>query len=205
MNISCKLYGLLLFAYPVAFRRQFGNEMLQVFRDSYRLRETRRRSLAGFWLLTLFDVAVTALKEHADDSRKEDTNMKRNVLALIGSLGIIIIAFLLLSYGRKNEVASILLFGYVLDALVTAGVVGNLIVFVLTKTTKMDPVRIAVWTFGIVHGVLLLLAVALGGANDPRFNLAGVVVGYIVSFALWTGLHFALRTPKDDQRLNVEH
>ena len=203
LNISSQLYEWLLFAYPTEFRTAFGDQMMQLFRDCYRA-EARNGSLLSFWLRTLLDLVVTAAKERAYSSRKEDTIMKRNVLALVGSIAIIIVAFLLLSYGRKNEVASILLFGYVLDALVTAGVVGNLIVFALTKTTKIDPLRIAVWTFGIVHGLLLLIAIALGGSN-PGFNVGGVVIGYIVSFALWTGLHFALRTPKDDQRLNVEH
>ena len=187
MNISCKLYGFLLRAYPPQFRWRFEDEMLQVFRDSY-AHETNRRSLPGFWLWTLFDLVVSAAKE-----RKEGMVMNRNVLAFLGSIGLIVIAFVLLSYGRKNEVASILLFGYVLDALVTAGVIGNLVVFILNKATKLNPVRIAVWTFAIVHGVLLLLAVFLAGANDPRFNLAATVIGYAVSFAIWVGLHFALR------------
>ena len=117
--------------------------------------------------------------------------MNRNLL--LGAIGIILVAFLLLTYGRKNEVASILLFGYVLDALVTAGVIGNLIVFVLSKVTKLDPLRIAMWTFALVHGVLLLLAVSLAAANDPRFNLAAIVIGYLVSFAIWAGLHFTWR------------
>src|SRR6185295_2235860 len=123
-----------------------GDQMIQLFRDCYRA-EARNGSLSGFWMRTLLDLVVTAAKERAYSSRKEDTIMKRNVLALVGSIAIIIIAFLLLSYGRKNEVASILLFGYVLDALVTAGVVGNLIVFALTKATKIEPLRIAIWTF----------------------------------------------------------
>lgn len=117
--------------------------------------------------------------------------MNRNLL--LGSIGIILVAFLLLTYGRRNEVASILLFGYVLDAVATAGVIGNLIVFVLNKATKLDPVRTALWTFAIAHGVLLLLAVLLAGANDPRFNLTATVIGYVVSFAVWAGLHFAWR------------
>ena len=28
---------------------------------------------------------------------------------------------------------------------------------------------------------------------NPRFNLAATVVGYVVSFAVWAGLHFAWR------------
>ena len=190
MNISCKLYGLLLLAYPLEFRRRFGNEMLQVFRDSYRM-ETSRRSLPGFWLWTLFDLVMTAAKERANRWRKEETNMNRNLLALVGSIAIIIVAFLLLSYGRKNEVASILLFGYVLDALVTTGVIGNLIAFILSKATRLDPLRTALWTFAIVHAVLLLMVLVIS-RNDPRFNLAATVVGYLVSFGIWAGLHFAL-------------
>ena len=192
MNISCKLYGFMLLAYPPEFRRRFGNEMLQVFRDSYRT-ETSRRSLPGFWLWTLFDLVVTAAKERAYRSRKEEMNLNRNLLALFGSIGIIVIAFLLLTYGRRNEVASILLFGYVLDALITTGIVGNLIVFVLSKTTKLDPLRTALWTFAVVHAVPLLFIVLVAGANDPRFNLLATVIGYVVSFLIWAALHFAWR------------
>ena len=193
-NMSVRVYGALLLAYPPEFRRDFGKEMLQVFRDSYRA-EARAGSLPAFWFRTLWDLIVTAVKERADSSGKESLLMNRRseLIALLGCVAIIIIAFALLTYGRKNEVASILVFGYVLDALVTAGVVGNLIVFVLSKATKLNPLRIAVWTFAIVHGVLLLLAVFLAGANDPRFNLTATVIGYVVSFAIWTGLHFALR------------
>ncbi len=187
MNISCKLYGFLLLAYPPEFRRRFTSEMVQVFRDSYRL-EISRRSLPGFWLWTLFDLVVSVAKE-----RKEGMIMNRNLLGLLGSIGIIVVAFLLLSYGRKNEVASILVFGYVLDALVTTGVVGNLTVLLLTKTTKLDPLRIALWTFAVVHAVLLLFVVLIAGRNDPRFNLTATVIGYVVSFAIWAGLHVAWR------------
>ena len=119
--------------------------------------------------------------------------MNRNLLALFGSIAIIVIAFLLLTYGRRNEVASILLFGYVLDALITTGIVGNLIVFVLSKTTKLDPLRAALWTFAVVHAVPLLFIVLVAGANDPRFNLLATVIGYVVSFVIWAALHFAWR------------
>ena len=190
MKISCRVYGLLLLAYPPEFRARFGNEMLQVFRDSYGV-ETRRRSLPGFWLWTFLDLIVSATKERVYESRKEGMIMNRNVLALLGSIAIIVVAFLLLSYGRKNEVASILLFGYVLDALITTGIVGNLIVFVLSKTTKLDPLRTTLWTFAVVHAVPLLLIVLVAGRNDPRFNLTATVIGYVVSFSIWAGLHFA--------------
>jgi hypothetical protein len=112
-------------------------------------------------------------------------------MALLACVGIIAIAMVLLSYGRSNEVSSILAFGYVLDAIVVSGVVGNLVVFLLVKTTKLNPLRIALGTFAVVHTVLLLLAVLVAGRVDPGFNLGGVVAGYVVSFLFWTGLHWA--------------
>lgn len=119
--------------------------------------------------------------------------MSRNVVALLSCIGIIIIAFVLLSYGRRNEVASILLFGYVLDALILTGIIGNLIVFLLNRMTKRDPLQIALWTFAVVHAVPLLFVVLVAGRNDPALNLAGVLAGYVVSFAIWARLHFAWR------------
>ncbi|HKR23524.1 MAG TPA: hypothetical protein VJS17_13065, partial [Pyrinomonadaceae bacterium] len=86
---------------------------------------------------------------------------RRDLMALFGCLALIVVAFLLLTYGRRNEVSSILMFGYVLDALVTTGIIGNLIVFVLTSTTKRDPMRLALWTFAIVHAVPLLFLIAV--------------------------------------------
>jgi Na+/proline symporter len=116
-------------------------------------------------------------------------NMRRNAMALLACAGIIIIAALLLSYGRRNEVSAILTFGYVLDALVTTGFVGNLIVFLLAKTTRLNPLRLALGTFAVVHAVPLLFLV-LVGRNDPRFNLNRVVAGYVVSFLFWTAMHW---------------
>ena len=95
MNISCKLYGFLLLAYPPEFRQKFGSEMVQVFRDSYHF-EINRRSLPGFWLWTLFDLIVTAMKERAYDSRKEIMSTNKNMLTLLGCTAIIVIALLLL-------------------------------------------------------------------------------------------------------------
>lgn len=205
MNISCRLYGLLLLAYPQEFRREFGFQMLQVFRDCYRS-EASRGALLTFWLRILRDLVLTAAKERVDSSGKEGMFMNRltDAMALLGCVFIIVIAFLLLTYGRRNEVASILLFGHVLDALVTTGVVGNFVVFLLAKTTKLNQLRTAIFTFAIVHaiGVLLILVVS---RSDPGFNLGRVVIGYLLSFVIWAGLHFAWRRTAANQSLNSAH
>src|SRR6185436_2722505 len=110
MNISCKLYGLLLLAYPPEFRGEYGGQMLQVFRDCYRA-EARSGWLPGFWFRTLLDLVMTAAKERADSSGRDGVFMNRrsDAVALAVCVGIIVVAFLLLSYGKKNEIGSILL------------------------------------------------------------------------------------------------
>ena len=192
-NISYRVYGLLLFAYPTEFRQEFGSEMIQVFRDCYRA-EANSGSLPRFWLRTLADLVFTAAKERSENSGREDSfmkNLRRDAMAFLGCIGIIVIALLLLSYGRRNDVSSILIFGYALDALVSAGVIGNLIVFLLLKTTKLNPLRTALWTFLIINGALLIVAVLIGTRVDAQFRLGGVLVGYVVSFLFWFGLHWA--------------
>ena len=118
------------------------------------------------------------------------TNLQRNALALGSCLAIVVIAFLLLSYGRSHEVPSILFFGRALDALVTAGILGNLIIFLL-KITKLNPVKTALWTTLAVNAILLILAVVIASRVDPSFKLGSVVAAYVVSCAFWFGLHWA--------------
>jgi len=193
MNVSIRLYGWLLLAYPREFRLAFGDQMVQVFLDCYRA-EARQRSLPSFWLRTLLDLALTAAKEHADSSQTKGAYMNRrsDTMVLLIAIGIIVIAFLLHRYGVRNNAAYISSFGYVLDALVSTGVVGNLLVFVLNKTTKLNPLRTAISVFAVVHAALLLLIVLIS-RNGPPVNWAGVMAGYVVSFLLWIGIHWAWR------------
>ena len=158
--LSLRVYRFLLLAYPLSFRREYAPHMAHLFRDCYRAEKRNRGPLGVCHLIlrTLLDLARTAPKEHLENLGKDNSVMntlRKDALALIGCLGIIVVAFFLLSYGRKHEVPSILIFGYALDALVTAGIVGNLIVFVLVKTTRLNPLRTALWVLLIVNGVLL--------------------------------------------------
>lgn len=134
-DLSCRVYKLLLVAYPSAFRREYGHQMEQVFRDCYR-DEARRNHLAGYWVRTLLDLVLTATKEHSENFRKElkiMSTLRRDLVSLVGCTAIIVIAFALLSYGKAHEVSSILAFGHVLDAIVTTGIIGNFIIFLLVK------------------------------------------------------------------------
>lgn len=192
LNISYRLYGLLLFVYPEDFRREFGNQMLQVFRDSYR-DEARARSLPSFWLRIVLDLASTAVKERVDSSQRRGVmNRRSDGMAVLGCIGIIVIAFAVHRYAIRNHLPFIFWIGYILDALIVAGVIGNFIVFLLAKTTKLNPLRTAITVFAVVHGALLLLIVFIS-MNGPPTNWLGVLTGYLGSYVIWVGLHFAWR------------
>jgi hypothetical protein len=111
-------------------------------------------------------------------------------VALIGVVLIIATAFLLLNYVRNHQVSPILTLGYVLDAVVAAGVIGNLIVFLLTRFTRLNPLRSAFWTFLVVNGLPALVLGIIGPRIDSNFNLANTLIGYAASFVFWYGLHW---------------
>ncbi|HKP47480.1 MAG TPA: hypothetical protein VJT50_12845 [Pyrinomonadaceae bacterium] len=188
-----QLYDLLLRGYPAAFRAEYARPMTQLFRDCYR-DSSQGRNVSLFWVRLMLDFLRTAPREHWDNFGKEDSKMNnvgRDVIAVVGCIAIIAIAFFLLSYGRKHEAASILSFGYVLDAIVTTGAIGNLVVFVLAKTTRFDSLKVAFWTFLSVNGVPAILLLVLGSRIDPQFRAAATFIGYAASFAFWFGIHWA--------------
>ena len=206
---SQRFYAMVLKAYPADFRREYGPHMAQVFRDCYRAAESRKRTflLIQLWLMTLFDLVKTAPKERVDSLRKERSVMKnlgRDALAVFGCVAIIVVALLLLNYGRAHQVSSLLLLGYALDAMVVTGVIGNFIVFLLVKTTKLNPLRAALWTFLMVHGLPVIGLAIIGSRIDPQIRLGVIVIGYVVSFLFWYGLHWMWAQTKGNQRLAGE-
>ncbi|GHO49396.1 PP2C family protein-serine/threonine phosphatase [Ktedonospora formicarum] len=58
-----RLYSLLLYLYPQGFRRAYGHQMRQIFRDCYR-DERRQGNLSRFWASLFYDVATSASSEH---------------------------------------------------------------------------------------------------------------------------------------------
>ena len=193
--VDLSVYRFLLLAYPNSFRREYGPQMVQLFRDCRRDARAESQVFGNcrLWLRTLLDLASTAPAEHLEHLRKEHAfmrNLRNDAPALIGSVAIIAAAFFLLTYGRRHEVSSILFFGYALDALVTTGVVGNLIVFLLVKITRLRPLRIAFWTFLVINAVPALLLAFVGGRLSPNFKVGATLLGYLVSFLFWLSVHY---------------
>lgn len=186
------IYSILLRVYPREFRREYGSQMVLLLLDCQRDARTAP-ARTRIWLRTLLDLVRTAPREHLEKIKKENNFMRslRTDLFTIGGCTLIILAaLLLLNYGRSHQVSSILFFGFVLDALVFTGVLGNLIVFLLTKVARFRPLRIAFWTFLIVSLVPAIALTVIAVAVDPKFNAPNVLIGYVFSFFFWYGLHW---------------
>lgn len=190
-----RLFQLILLAYPREFRHDYGAQMTQLFRDCYRVEKVNRGVLGvgRLWFRTLLDLGRAAPREYLAILGKEHSLMRnpgKNALGFLGSIALVVMAVLLLSYGRKHEVSTILVFGRALDALATAGIVGNLIIFLLMTITRLNPLRIALWTLMVVNAALLLATAIIGSKVDPAFNLGGVVLAYTISFVFWFSIHW---------------
>lgn len=202
MSLPQKTFELMLFAYPRGFRSVYGSQMTQFFRDCHRDSRGPLHRVA-LWSRMVLDVMRTAPVERWESFTKDDSmkNIKRDAIAFLACAAIIVIALLLLGYARKHEVASILVFGYVLDAMVTAGVIGNLIVFLLVKVTRLNGLRIALWTMLIVHGSLLLIVLMIAPRIGGEFSFINLIAAYIASFAFWFSLHWLWSKSKRDGQL----
>lgn len=183
----------MLRAYPREFRLEYGPDMTQLFRDCYRDSQSNGFiALLEFWLRLIADIVRTAPLERWEILRKGETmkNVKRDAIGFFACLIIIVLAFVLLGYGRKNEVSSILLFGHALDAIVSAGIVANLIIFLLMMATRLSTFRTALWSLVAVNGALLLITTLIGSRVDPQFSFPTIFIAYVISFLFWLTIHW---------------
>jgi hypothetical protein len=81
--------------------------------------------------------------------------------------------------------------------------VGNLIVFLLVKLTRLNGFRIALWTMLIVHGSLLLIAVIIAPRVGGEFSYISLAAAYVASFAIWLSLHWFWAKSKRQAQLEL--
>ena len=109
VRFSVWLYRGLLIAYPLAFRRRYGAQMVQLFRDCCREATATDGSvgLLRYWLIACGDLIVSALAER----RQEGLHMTRMRWIRLGSLSAIIsggISAVLVTLGLTIAVAQLL-------------------------------------------------------------------------------------------------
>ena len=133
-------------------------------------------------------------RSHVHSTSSESARRKSQRTRVPSSAGYLVVAL---------TISLILFFGYALDALVTTGVIGNLIVFLLIKITRLRPLRIAFWTFLVINAVPALLLAFVGGRLSPNFKVGATLLGYVISFLFWLGVHYVWAQFKNDKSLAV--
>ena len=190
--LSQRLYGLLLAFYPTEFRREYGPHMAQLFRD--RQRETLGwggLSALRLWVETLFDLIQSAPKEHLEKIRKGVSIMR--ALKTIGiAIVIYAAAFLLVGMFLEKMRAHLPFFlGSLVDALVSVGILFNLIVLVLWSTRLMTAAR-AVIASAVISALLLaagLILISSIVTADARPGV-GAVAAITLSLCVWLTVHW---------------
>jgi hypothetical protein len=83
VELSLHLYRLLLAAYPAEFRQEYGEAMVQLFRDTA-LDGYRRRGVRGLlvvWLRTLADFTISVLRQHREEVTDAGESLSLHSLA----------------------------------------------------------------------------------------------------------------------------
>ena len=198
-TLSRRVYVLLLAAYPSEFREKFGREMALVFCDRCREEGDRPRALLRLWLEAIADFARTAPAEHfkAFPGGAIMKVLRTVVLALLAyAFALLVVAPV---YMRNREQLP----GFVnslVDALISTGVLFNLIYLVLTLPRFVGRVRgvrlAALLTALVVAGLISAVTIKEGLWPGPS---PYVYVAQVVSFFFWFAAHlwWVTRRPEE--------
>lgn len=151
-DLAVRSYRLLLLCYPPQFRKEFGGQMTQLFRDCLRdARNEGEQVVLQLWLSTLFDTCVSAPRAHLE----EWTAMQA-------------------SYTRSSQIGAICAFvAFILWAIVFG--VGDMFAAFGTIITSLSLALLVLATFGAVVG----LYYRLSATQRSPFTIAGGVCGIV--------------------------
>ena len=101
VQASEQVYRALVGAYPAGFRAEYGDLMLQAFRDCCReaVRQGSWMALVNVWLLTFGDYIVSLIQEHAHGG----AHMSREKFTTLSGWGLLVAFFILLAGDYANN------------------------------------------------------------------------------------------------------
>jgi hypothetical protein len=183
LTLAGRIYSLLLYAYPTAFRREFGFDMAQAFRDDTHdtLHESGTVGLIGLWFLTFTDLLNTALSEHIWEVFHMRTDRLQRFSGTAAAIGgplwasSIIWAFVLDPQVSREVLERVLLAGWLLSgALMAVGLAG------LYRRLRASALPINALTFGaallglVLHNTASLVLLLIPRWEEITFPAAGV-------------------------------
>jgi hypothetical protein len=189
LPLSQRVFALLLAAYPAEFRREYGREMMQVFRACY-YAEVRRKGLFGainLWVYTLVDLARSAPREHLQESDGGLKGIMRAIRTLV--LAIIVYIAAVMIFGKLLVAGKPYLpfaFGAMLDSLLSIGIAFNFIALVLVTTKLVRPLMAV--RAACISVVLLLAAFLLLIPASARPGAVAVTT-MVLSLLFWFLAH----------------
>jgi hypothetical protein len=88
VSLSVKVYRLLLVAYPVKFKQEYGPHMLQVFGDycTHVFHQNGVKGMIRLWAVTLFDLFQSLIEEHL----QKETFMTKSKFIRLGGWSLIL-------------------------------------------------------------------------------------------------------------------
>ena len=182
MSAADRIYGLLLRAYPVQFRRRFGAEMLQLFRDQ----RSEQESLGpGFWLAVLGDVAGSAPAERLDAWRTNtngDTQLEVGTMKTMAILSILIGAFEAVNAGMEGYLGGVVNGGGVSLLAGVAGIVAGALVAAAGVALLRRSENAA--SFSRAAALACLVVFAILAATHGPMSIFSTLLGIVFPIAL---------------------
>jgi hypothetical protein len=185
-----RLYAALLLVYPPAFRREYGESMLDAFGQ---LRRARRGSEAAFWRFILADVCRSALRAQLDACRYGTRRLALEWTATCAG-GAVMTALLanaltsLFSYLYHPYLEGVALPAWSYGALLGAGL--GLAQNAIVQRRRRLGIR---WILGSAAATAIGLEAAVSSAKLAGPAGYGLVLGSVVGLTQWAVLRAHVR------------
>lgn len=196
VRFSVWIYQALLLAYPDRFKREYGTQMVQVFRDGC-VQSVRNKSVSGmiyFWILTMLDFLFSVIKEH---SQKEAEMTKSTLIRYSGWVLIVGAILFLLPMVRASTSYSI--WGYMADsyipqpgdiALIIGGFVAPILIAIgllgiWARFGESTGIGRHILMTGITVGVTIFCVIGFIQFVTPSNTIVRPAHSYIILGGIW--------------------